>query len=72
MCIYLLGDIIETETCEVDEEFSHLNYKVSPDGLFELKLVDSLNLDLEKLTSIRVTLEGNYIPFEKYKHILLG
>ena len=53
-----------TEHCKVDEEFSGNNYKSSPDGAFDLEILnngdDSLNMN--NVDKLRVVLKGSFIP----------
>ena len=54
-----------TEHCKVDEEFSGNNYKSSPDGAFDLRLltIGDDSVLLNKLHKLKVVLKGSFIPF---------
>ncbi len=57
-----------SEFCQVDDEFSNTNYKASPDGVYQFKLLnDESTLDFSKVAKMRVELSGSYIPFPSKK-----
>ena len=55
-----------TEHCKVDEEFSGNNYKSSPDGAFDLRLltIGDDSVLLNKLHKLKVVLTGSFIAID--------
>ena len=56
--------MVFSEKCQVSDEFSINNYKASPDGLFNFKLLtDESILDYSRIAKLNVTIEGSFIAF---------
>ena len=52
-----------SEDCTVDEEFTFNNYKSSPDGDFEMTLLnDEQELDRSLIAKFKVQLSGSFVP----------
>ena len=54
-----------SEKCEVNEEFSSNNYKSSPDGAFDFKILNmgDDSVLLTNVDKLKVILKGSFIPF---------
>ena len=50
-----------TEHCKVDQEFSSLNYKPSPNGDFGLKLLSNNDFDLDAIAKLKIGLKGSFV-----------
>lgn len=59
---YLFSDAEFVSQCVVDDEFTDINYKPAPDGLFSIKLGNPDQLDVQKIQKIRIQFAGNSIP----------
>jgi len=59
---YLFSDVEFVSQCVVDDEFTDINYKPAPDGLFSIKLGNPDQLDVQKIQKIRIQFAGNSIP----------
>ena len=70
-CIFFIcisGEINFVSTCQVDEEFSALNYKSSIDGLFTFNVLNRNVLDMKHVEAIRIEFSGSHIPHPGIKH----
>ena len=47
--------------CKVADEFSHLNFKPSPNGDFTLKLFSHSGFDLDAVVKLKIGLAGTFI-----------
>merc|ERR550519_711353 len=47
-------DVIFRSSCKVDQEFSNLNYKPSPDGIFSIFLQNSDQIEMDALAKVKV------------------
>ena len=53
-----------TERCTIDEEFSFVNYKPSPNGAFKFHLLNGNDtLDHQFIKKMRLVMKGSWIPF---------
>ena len=55
------------DVCRVDDEFSANNYKSSPDGYFDLTILNNedRSLDMNSVKKLRIVLETSYIMLNK-------
>lgn len=61
-------EVIFASSCEVADEFSELNYKPAPDGIFNIHLRNADQIaDLGNLVKVKVEFAGSYIPFKGEK-----
>ena len=52
-----------SEDCTVDQEFSSNNYKSSPDGDFEMTLMNNEEeVDRSSIAKLKIQLSGSFIP----------
>ena len=64
---YSSGEDGSRVICTVAEEFSSNNYKPSPDGIFDIKLLnDEEELRRENIAKLKIELEGTLIHIPTY------
>ena len=56
------SDIHFVSQCKLDEEFTNINYKPAPDGMFTIKLGNPEELEIEKIQKIKIEFAGSSIP----------
>jgi len=57
-------EVIPRSSCNVDQEFSDLNYKPSADGVYTIKLINSDKIEnFANLAKVKVEFSGSYIPY---------
>ena len=59
-----------TEHCKVDQEFSSLNYKPSPNGNFGLKLLSNNDFDLDAIAKLKIGLKGSFVHILQWKTLV--
>jgi len=57
------GEVTFRSSCEVNDEFSDLNYKPTPDGIFSIWLPNAEALAMSDVAKVKVEFGGSYIPY---------
>ena len=60
---FATGDVTFRSSCEVNDEFSELNYKPTPDGIFSIWLPNAEALAMSDVAKVKVEFGGSYIPY---------
>merc|ERR1719323_878322 len=65
----LLNPLEKTiEHCKVDQEFSSLNYKPSPNGAFDLKILTNDDLDFDSIAKLKIGIKGSFVRSLSARH----